>query len=181
MILDENFDIWTKFRFLTKILIFDQNFDFRIKFWFLIKMSIYKKIKVTFLVKNWFRKVRFSHHAIYNLITKLKHLKSNLDVWLSYKYSRSSGISCCKEYGIQQETFFLYDAYHLILDFWGKKYYIFSNLNWIMFFHTKRNFFGNILFFMIDFLDGDDVGGGNGIIIMFFLCYLNKILFRPII
>jgi len=37
----QNFDFWTKFRFLDKISIFGQNFDFWTKFRFLTKISIF--------------------------------------------------------------------------------------------------------------------------------------------
>jgi len=45
---DQNFYFWPKFRFLTKIWIFYQNFDFWPKFRFLKKVSIFRESKLTF-------------------------------------------------------------------------------------------------------------------------------------
>jgi len=59
---DQNFDIWPKFRLLTKISILDQNYDFWPKFRFLAKISIFDEnfeAPIFYLNINFWQKFRF--------------------------------------------------------------------------------------------------------------------------
>ena len=78
-IFDINFDFWRRFRFVTKILIFDQNFDFSPKFIFFGQYFDFSPKLLVFI------KISSFDHNI-NFLSKISISDQNLDFWPKFRF-----------------------------------------------------------------------------------------------
>ena len=76
--MNQNFDLWPRFRFLTKISIFDQNFDLWSRFPFLIKISTFNKY--------------FDIWPKFRILTKISIFDQHFDFWQKFLFLTKNSI-----------------------------------------------------------------------------------------